>query len=392
MRLITTIEDQVKGAALSAFLTTQNILNQLELVTDTDWGSTGYGNVTCRIWVIDEDQVPQAMQFAEEFRQNPNDTKFAVPDARRPPPLIIKPAVVQQAKVRVPARKFEQQPLGMVTVAVLFICALLFMIQQVTAPEIQKLPAGIPYTPVVTPTVNKELLYDYPKAFEIIDSIVSAYGIGQLQAPTEKPVEVLLDKFHHTPYWKGIYSPVVSFFKEPGNHGIGGLITSITNIQAPMFEKIREGEVWRLFTPALMHYDWLHIIFNMLWVIVLGKQLEQRLGGWRYALFILITGIFSNTAQYLMSGGEFLGFSGIICAMLSFVWMRQRLAAWEGYRLEGSTMAFMMFFLFTILTIQAISFVMEINSQVPISPGIANTAHMAGLASGAILGCFRWRN
>lgn len=379
MRLISTIDDQVRGTALSAALTNQGIHNQIDVVKDADWGSAGYGTVTCRIWVIDEDQVEQAMKIAHDFMQNPHDNRPVISTEKKPPHIQIKPPPFKLAA----ARRDDQQSLGVVNIAILFICCLLFMIQQVTAPEIKQLPASIPYGPVITPPVNKELLYDYPQAFTIIDKIVSAYGIGQLQIPTQKPAEVLLEQFRNTPYWKGIYTPAVAYFKSGD--------TSAFKDDVPMFEKIREGEVWRLFTPALLHYDWLHILFNMLWVIVLGRQLESKLGGLRYFLFIIMTGIATNTAQYLMSGSEFLGFSGIICAMLSFTWMRQRLAAWEGFRLEKSTMGFMMFFLFTVLAIQVISFVMEVYGQSPIATGIANTAHMTGLASGFLLGTFSWK-
>ena len=89
----------------------------------------------------------------------------------------------------------------------------------------------------------------------------------------------------------------------------------------------------------------------MIWLAVLGRQMELRLGGFRYLLFILITGIISNIVQYMMSGPNFLGYSGILCAMLSFIWVRQKKAAWEGYVLQDSTMGFMLLFLITIAVI-----------------------------------------
>jgi murein DD-endopeptidase MepM/ murein hydrolase activator NlpD len=42
-------------------------------------------------------------------------------------------------------------------------------------------------------------------------------------------------------------------------------------------EKISQGQVWRLFTPCLMHRDFLHILFNMVWVWLLAKQVEERM-------------------------------------------------------------------------------------------------------------------
>ena len=106
------------------------------------------------------------------------------------------------------------------------------------------------------------------------------------------------------------------------------------------FEKIRQGEVWRLFTPCLLHFDFLHILFNMAWLWILGKQIEERIHWKKLGLLILIVGIVSNTAQYLVSGPSFLGFSGIVVGMAGFIWMRQRNAPWEGYPLSRIVFCF----------------------------------------------------
>ena len=183
---------------------------------------------------------------------------------------------------------------------------------------------------------------------------------------------------------------MVHYF-ETTTSGSGNFVSP--NTGSHLIEKIRDGEFWRLFTPCLMHNDILHILFNMLWLIVLGKQLEQRLGIRRYLLLVLLTGIFSNTCQYLMSGSDFLGFSGVLCAMLAFIWIRQKIAPWEGYPLERSTIAFMMVFILAMSIIQIGSFFLENQYQISISPGIANTAHLSGAFIGicmACLPCFAW--
>ncbi|MEI8366116.1 MAG: rhomboid family intramembrane serine protease, partial [Parachlamydiaceae bacterium] len=87
-----------------------------------------------------------------------------------------------------------------------------------------------------------------------------------------------------------------------------------------------------------------------------------------------------------IAGASFLGFSGILCGMLTFIWMRQKIAPWEGYPLPRSTFLFMMYFIFTMLGIQLISFYLEVEHQLSLASGIANTAHFAGAAIGLLLG------
>jgi GlpG protein len=133
----------------------------------------------------------------------------------------------------------------------------------------------------------------------------------------------------------------------------------------------------------------------MLWLIVLGKQIEQRLQPWRYGLFILITAIISNTAQYLMSGPNFIGFSGVLVGMLTFIWVRQKIAAWEGYQIDRLTLIFMLIFVISMAAIQVLSFLAEKSFEFAFSPNIANMAHLIGGLVGYFLGrlnFFSWRH
>jgi GlpG protein len=222
-------------------------------------------------------------------------------------------------------------------------------------------------------------MYDYPHSYEMVDKFVRIYGLEGLQNYENLPPEglFLLKKILLTPVWEGFYSIAMNYFTQPKQP---------LQINAPLFEKIREGQVWRVFTPCLLHANILHIFFNMLWLIYLGKIIEDRLNSFRYLFLILITAIVSNTAQYLMSGPSFLGFSGVICGMLAFVWVRQKYAPWEGYRLAQGTFALMFFFVMSMAGIQALSFFLKIYYQAEYFPSIANTAHITGGVAGYLLG------
>ncbi len=133
-----------------------------------------------------------------------------------------------------------------------------------------------------------------------------------------------IDAAEALPYWRGIYD----YFTQKKQEA------------TPMFEKIRQGEVWRLFTPCLLHRGFLHILFNMAWLWILGKQIEERAGKLRLLVLIIITAVVSDVTQYLISGPFFLGFSGVVVGMAGFIWMRQRVAPWEGYPLSTHDSSF----------------------------------------------------
>lgn len=383
MRLITTLTDQHQAYLLSHYLTRQGIENQLEVVTTTDWGSPDYGVASSRIWIVDEDQVDRALKILEEFQENPTDPRFHTqahpgifqPNTSDPPP-------------ETPLGPREKQPLGPITFYILVICSFLLMLASFQEPAIKKLPPNIPVQPLLTSPINKTLLYDYPYAYELIDKVIVTYGYEALETPEQLPDEAkkLLQQSQNTPYWKGFYDMLVKHLKSPD---------TAWDFSAPLFEKEQQGELWRLITPIFLHYDIFHLFFNMIWLIVLGKQMEERLGKWRYIAFILLTGIASNTAQYLMSGSNFVGFSGVLCAMLAFVWIRQKRAPWEGYRLERGTMTFIAAFILLMFGLQILSFFLEISMGTAIPIGIANTAHLVGAFVGYLLARmqqFSWKS
>jgi len=388
MRLIATLNDQHKAYQFSAFLMRQGIENQLELISNTDWGSADYGTVTCRIWIYEEDQLDTALNFASEFQQNPNDPKFQdSPETNLTPPQLFEH---DKNSTSIPDsnKPMERAPLGTITASLIIFCSVLLMFLEMSAPTlVKKLPANVPYMPVVFSPIAKSMTYDYPHAFEIIDKIVSLYGVDALNDPTTLPEEGkrLFEEFQNTPYWQGFYDQIVKKFKDPN---------ASLNVSAPLFEKIRQGEIWRTFTPCLLHSDIFHLFFNMIWLAVLGKQLEKRLRKVRYILFMVIAGIVSNTAQYLMSGSGFMGFSGILCAMFAFIWVRQRKSAWEGYQLDKGTMGFIAFFILFMFALQLLSFFLEIHADTPLAIGIANSAHLSGALIGYLLGktnLFAWK-
>jgi len=138
--------------------------------------------------------------------------------------------------------------------------------------------------------------------------------------------------------------------------------------------EIMSGQLWRLFTPILLHFGILHIAFNMLWLYQLGSVIEQRQSIRRMAILVIITSILSNLAQFIWSGPLFGGMSGVVYGLLAYVWVQGKFNPRAGIGLDKN-IAIMMLVWFVICWLGLVG-------------NIANMAHTIGLISGAILGFF----
>ncbi|MDP6434322.1 MAG: rhomboid family intramembrane serine protease [Arenicellales bacterium] len=136
--------------------------------------------------------------------------------------------------------------------------------------------------------------------------------------------------------------------------------------------EIQSGEIWRLFTPAFIHFGVLHFVFNMLWIWNLGTVIESLLGSSRLIILTLGIGIFSNLAQYYWSGPAFGGMSGILYGLLGYLWIQGRFNPGFGVILNRSIVIMMLVWFVLCWT--------------GLLGPIANMAHTAGLATGIILG------
>ncbi|PKL12503.1 MAG: rhomboid family intramembrane serine protease [Spirochaetae bacterium HGW-Spirochaetae-6] len=75
-----------------------------------------------------------------------------------------------------------------------------------------------------------------------------------------------------------------------------------------------------LFTSLFLHGGWLHLLFNLLYLLIFGKNVEAALGHFRYFFFYLLAGLGGTFAQYLFSPHSpvpMLGASGAISGVLA---------------------------------------------------------------------------
>jgi len=136
--------------------------------------------------------------------------------------------------------------------------------------------------------------------------------------------------------------------------------------------EIRGGQVWRIFTPILLHGGILHLLFNMLWLKDLGTMYETGRGMRRYLIFVLVIAALSNLGQFIISGPNFVGMSGVVYALLGYIWIRGRLDPQSGFFVDQSTMLFMTIWFFACLF--------------GVIPNVANTVHTVGFVGGLLWG------
>ncbi|OUR96989.1 hypothetical protein A9Q84_11680 [Halobacteriovorax marinus] len=140
-------------------------------------------------------------------------------------------------------------------------------------------------------------------------------------------------------------------------------------------EIVSQGQFWRLLTPAFLHFNFMHILFNMMWMKDLGKIIEHEKKSNFLMLFIVIVGIGSNFSQFLISGPNFGGMSGVVYGLLGYLWMYKKFNSNAQFSLPKSDVMLMIGWFFLCL-IGVFSF------------SIANMAHAMGLTLGMLGGIF----
>jgi len=140
-------------------------------------------------------------------------------------------------------------------------------------------------------------------------------------------------------------------------------------------EAIRAGQLWRFFTPMLLHGSLLHIGFNMYALNAFGVGLERRYGHGRFLLLYILGGFAGAVFSFLFSPAYSIGASGAIFGLVGaegvFLYQNRELF---GSRVRGA--------------LNNVIFVVAINLVLGLQPGIDNWGHIGGLMGGLIFAWF----
>ncbi|MFT5706262.1 MAG: GlpG protein [Oceanospirillaceae bacterium] len=140
-------------------------------------------------------------------------------------------------------------------------------------------------------------------------------------------------------------------------------------------QNFESWQLWRFISPIFIHFNAPHIIFNSLWIWIVGSVIEQRQGSLHLLFIALFSGIASNVAQYYETGPVFGGLSGVVYAVITYAWLWDKLATNKFSVVSNALFGFMIVWL--VLGYSEILDVLGLGK-------IANTAHLVGLLCGLL--------
>ncbi|TWT94464.1 rhomboid family intramembrane serine protease [Stieleria varia] len=322
MRRIGTVNDPDKAQELAKRLADYLITLSIESSVDSD----GQGGWT--LWVRDEERVDEAKQAFAEFLASPDDPKFKVSsEASR----------IRDQRIAENRRRLETQ---------------------------RKLKMSMPKTRGVgamSSMPGRQQAIPVTLGVVLISVILSFSTGFARQNTSEIPGQI---SFEEKAYDK-------LSFVDPGEYIQTG----------DAFHSVREGEVWRIFTPMFLHGDMFHLAFNMIALFMLGSVLERLHGSKKYFVLLMVSYLVGMAFQLFLpppsalpvwarglAGSPFsIGASGAVYGLFGFLWIRPMIDSFYPLRIPPRNVMLMLGWL--VFCIFGIS-------------GIANGAHIGGLIAG----------
>lgn len=134
------------------------------------------------------------------------------------------------------------------------------------------------------------------------------------------------------------------------------------------------AQLWRWFTPMLLHFSLTHLVFNLVWWWTLGRKFERTLGSGMLINVTLSVALLSNAAQYFMAGANFGGLSGVVYGLFGYYWLAGVINPGQRLHISSGMAGFLLLWL--VLGFLDVLWV-----------SMANWAHLGGLLAGL---CWAW--
>lgn len=138
--------------------------------------------------------------------------------------------------------------------------------------------------------------------------------------------------------------------------------------------RVWQGQVWRLLSSALPHVDIYHLVFNLYWLVVFGRRVEEAFGARITAFWLALFAAGSAAAEYALAQGG-VGLSGVGYGLFAFLWvLSKRDARFAGSVNTQTAQLFALWFFLCIALTYADVW------------QVANVAHAAGAGLGVLGG------
>jgi membrane associated rhomboid family serine protease len=137
-------------------------------------------------------------------------------------------------------------------------------------------------------------------------------------------------------------------------------------------------EHWRLFAALFLHAGWIHLLFNLFALYILGPPFERAIGSIRFLACYLISGICSTTGVVLLwrlgkvENAILVGASGCVMGIVG---------AWAAYLLRNHQTPLARRRLGDLLMIVVIQTIFD-----KATPQVSMAAHLCGLIGGFLVG------
>jgi len=140
---------------------------------------------------------------------------------------------------------------------------------------------------------------------------------------------------------------------------------------------IRAGQTWRLVTPIFLHYGAWHLVLNGVGLLIFGELLERIYGSVQFATIYFVAGVVSVVTSFLFGRELMVGASGAIFGLAGALVVygyryRARIPRRYGAMFGGG-----------LLPLIGINIAFGV-----LVPRIDNSAHLGGLAAGAVVALF----
>ena len=144
------------------------------------------------------------------------------------------------------------------------------------------------------------------------------------------------------------------------------------------YSVVVQHEYWRFFTALFLHGGFIHLLFNVFALYILGPPLERSIGTMRFVVCYLISGLASGagvmglTLMGWVQPAQLIGASGSIMGIVG---------AWAGFLMRHRHAPHARQRLGNVVMIVVIQIAFDLST-----PQVSMAAHLCGLTAGFILG------